>query len=130
MSLRDFLRLQNREEVPDHSWLSTTRGRLPHELHETVLGWVLQPVAERGWVRGKRIGVDASTMEANAALRTIMRREDGRSYREMLTQIAKESGIATPTADDLVRIDRNRKGKRLRTKSGLARPIQRPRSPS
>ena len=73
MSLRDFLRLENREEVPDHSWLSKTRGRLPHEVHETVFGWVLQLVAEQGLVKGKRIGVDASTMEANAALRTIVR---------------------------------------------------------
>ena len=62
---------------------------------------------------GKRIGVDASTMEANAALRTIVRRDDGRTYREMLTQMAKESGIETPTADDLVRLDRTRKGKKL-----------------
>jgi transposase len=64
-------------------------------------------------VRGKRIGVDASTMEANAALRTIVRRDDGRTYREMLTQMAKESGIETPTADDLVRLDRARQGKKL-----------------
>src|SRR4051812_24997541 len=71
MSLRDFLRLENREKVPDHSWLSKTRGRLPHEVHETVFGWVLKLVAEQGLVRGKRIGVDASTMEANAALRTL-----------------------------------------------------------
>jgi Transposase and inactivated derivatives len=113
MSLRDFLRLENRKEVPDHSWLSKTRGRLPREVHETVFGWVLKLVAERGLVKGKRIGVDASTMEANAALRTIVRREDGRTYREMLTQMAKESGIETPTADDLVRIDRARKGKKL-----------------
>ena len=112
-SLRDFLRLENREEVPDHSWLSKTRGRLPHEVHETVFGWVLKLVAEQGLVRGKRIGVDASTMEANAALRTIVRRDDGRTYREMLTQMAKESGIETPSADDLVRIDRARKGKKL-----------------
>lgn len=113
MSLRDFLRLENREEVPDHSWLSKTRGRLPHEIHEMVFGWVLKLVAEQGLVRGKRIGVDASTMEANAALRTIVRRDDGRTYREMLTQMAKESGIDTPTADDLVRLDRARKGKKL-----------------
>ena len=112
-SLRDFLRLENREKVPDHSWLSKTRGRLPHEVHETVFGWVLKLVAERGLVKGKRIGVDASTMEANAALRTIVRRDDGRTYREMLTQMARESGIETPNADDLVRIDRNRKGKKL-----------------
>ena len=113
MSLRDFLRLENREEVPHHSWLSKTRGRLPREVHETVFGWVLKLVAEQGLVKGKRIGVDASTMEANAALRTIVRRDDGRTYREMLTQMAKESGIETPTADDLVRIDRARKGKKL-----------------
>jgi transposase len=116
MSLRDFLRLENREKVPDHSWLSKTRGRLPHEVHETVFGWVLKLVAEHGLVRGQRIGVDASTMEANAALRTIVRREDGRSYREMLTQMAQESGIETPTTDDLMRLDRARKGKRLSNK--------------
>jgi hypothetical protein len=93
--------------------LSKTRGRLPHEIHQTVFGWVLQLVAEQGLVKGKRLGIDASTMEANAALRTIVRREDGRTYREMLTQMAKESGIETPSADDLVRIDRARKGKKL-----------------
>ena len=112
-SLRDFLRLENREEVPDHSWLSKTRSRLPHEVHESVFGWVLKLVAEQGLVRGKRIGVDASTMEANAALRTIVRRDDGRTYREMLIQMAKQSGIETPTADDLVRLDRARTGKKL-----------------
>ena len=113
MSLRDFLRLENREKVPDHSWLSKTRGRLPHEVHETMFGWVLKLVAEHGLVKGKRIGVDASTMEANAALRTIVRRDDGRTYREMLRQMAKESGIDTPSADDLIRFDRARKGKKL-----------------
>jgi transposase len=121
MSLRDFLRLENREKVPDHSWLSKTRGRLPHEVHETVFSWVLKLLAERGLVKGKQIGVDASTMEANAALRTIVRREDGRTYREMLTQMAKESGIETPSADDLVRIDRSRKGKKLSNEEWISK---------
>jgi transposase len=121
MSLRDFLRLENREKVPDHSWLSKTRGRLPHEVHERVFGWVLKLLAEHGLVQGKRIGVDASTMEANAALRTIVRRDDGRTYREMLTQMAKESGVETPSADDLVRIDRNRKGKKLSNDEWISR---------
>jgi transposase len=121
MSLRDFLRLENREKVPDHSWLSKTRGRLPHEVHETVFDWVLKLVAEKGLIRGKRIGLDASTMEANAALRTIVRREDGRSYREMLTQMAKESGIETPSADDLVRLDRTRKGKKLSNEEWISK---------
>ncbi len=121
MSLRDFLRLENREKVPDHSWLSKTRGRLPHEIHETVFGWVLKLVAEHGLVNGKRIGIDASTMEANAALRTIVRRADGRTYREMLKQMARESGIETPSADDLVRIDRTRKGKKLSNEEWISR---------
>ena len=110
-SLRDFLRLSNREKVPDHSWLSRTR--LPHEAHEKVFGFVLKLVAARGLVRGERIGVDGSTMEANAALRTIVRRDHGESYREMLTRMARKSGIDTPSAEDLARFDRRRKGKTL-----------------
>ena len=112
-SLQDFLRLANRDKVPDHSWLSKTRSRLPHEVHEKVFSWVLALVAERGLVKGERIGVDGSTMEANAALRTIVRRDSGETYREMLTRMAKESGVETPAIDDLVRLDRKRKGKKL-----------------
>ena len=112
-SLRDFLRLGNRDKVPDHSWLSKTRSRLPDEVHEQVFGWVLALVAEGGLVKGERIGVDGSTMEANAALRTIIRRDSGETYRQMLTRMAQESGVATPTLDDLVRLDRARKGKKL-----------------
>ena len=112
-SLRDFLRLSNRDKVPDHSWMSKTRSRLPHEVHETVFAFVLKLVAERGLVTGERIGVDGSTMEANAALRTIVRRDSGETYREMLTRMAKDSGVETPTIDDLVRLDRKRKGKKL-----------------
>ena len=112
-SLRDFLRLANRDKVPDHSWLSKTRSRLPCEVHEQIFGWILTLVAGRGLVKGARIGVDGSTMEANAALRAIVRRDSGATYREMLTQMAKESGVETPTIDDLVRLDRKRKGKKL-----------------
>jgi transposase len=113
LSLREFLRLGEREAVPDHSWLSRTRARLPLEVHDAVFTWVLQRLAERGLVRGERIGVDASTVEANAALRAIVRRDGGEGYREMLVRMAKESGIETPTAEDLIRLDRKRKGKTL-----------------
>jgi transposase len=113
LSLREFLRLGTTEAVPDHSWLSKTRSRLPLEVHEAVFAWVLQRLAEHGLVKGDRIGVDASTMEANAALRAIVRRDSGEGYREMLERLAAESGIATPTAEDLIRLDRKRKGKRL-----------------
>ncbi|MGQ9862850.1 MAG: transposase [Thiobacillaceae bacterium] len=113
LSLREFLRLGERERVPDHSWLSRTRSRLPLEMHDAVFTWVLQRLAERGLLKGERIGVDASTMEANAALRAIVRRGSGEGHREMLARMARESGIETPTADDLIRLDRARKGKKL-----------------
>jgi transposase len=113
LSLREFLLLESRERVPDHSWLSKTRSRLPLEVHDEIFAWVLQRLAEHGLIKGARIGVDASTMEANAALRAIVRRGTGEGYREMLKRLAAESGIATPTADDLIRLDRKRPGKKL-----------------
>src|SRR5690348_18381177 len=115
LSLREFLRLGTTEAVPDHSWLSKTRSRLPVEVHEAVFARVLGRLAEHGLIRGDRIGVDASTMEANAALRAIVRRADGEGYREMLERLAQESGIATPTAEDLTRPHRRRQGKRPST---------------
>jgi len=113
LSLREFLRLGERERVADHSWLSRTRSRLPLEVHDQVFTWVLARLAEHGLIKGERIGIDASTMEANAALRTIVRRDNGETYRDMLTRMAVESGVETPTAQDLIRLDRNRKGKKL-----------------
>ena len=113
LSLREFLRLESRDRVPDHSWLSKTRTRLPYEVHAAVFDWVLALIAEAGLVKGERIGVDASTMEANAALRNIVRRDTGEGYQEMLEHLARESGIETPTAEDLARLDRKRKGKKL-----------------
>ena len=113
LSLREFLRLESRDRVPDHSWLSPTRARLPHEVHTAIFDWVLALIAEAGLVKGERIGVDASTMEANAALRNIVRRDTGEGYRGMLARLAQESGIETPTAEDLARLDRKRKGKKL-----------------
>lgn len=82
-------------------------------MHEKVFAFVLKLVAQRGLVKGERIGVDGSTMEANAALRAIVRRDNGETYGEMLTRMTKESGVETPTIDDLIRLDRKRKGKKL-----------------
>ncbi len=116
LSLREFLQLKTSQSVPDHSSLSRIRSRLPLEVHAAVFTWVLQKIADAGLVLGGRIGVDASTMEANAALRTIVRRDTGENYRQMSTRMAKESGIETPKAEDLVRMDMNRKGKKLSNK--------------
>ena len=85
----------------------------PHEVHAAVFDWVLVLIAEAGLIKGERIGVDASTMEANAALRNIVRRANGEGYREMLERLARESGVETPTAEDLARLERKRKGKKL-----------------
>jgi transposase len=113
LSLRDFLGLGLRDRVPDHSWLSRSRARLPLEVHERVFAWVLARLAERGLVKGERIGVDASTMEANAAMRSIRRRDSGESYRAMLIRMAEASGVPTPSAAELKQFDREREGKRL-----------------
>jgi transposase len=113
LSLRQFLKLGTSEAVPDHSTLSRTRARLPLELHDAVFALVLRLVAERGLVKGRRLGVDASTMEANAAMRSIVRREDGAGWQAMLGELARTSGIATPTTDQLRQFDRTRPGKRV-----------------
>jgi transposase len=79
-------------------------------------------------IKGKTIGLDATTLEANAALRSIVRRDTGEGYEEFLTRLAKASGIGTPTRADLARLDRKRK-KKGRTTSGRIRAIAMPRSP-
>jgi transposase len=81
------------------------------ETHRAVFTWVLQCLSTAGLVKGKTIGIDATTLEANAALRSIVRRDSGESYEEFLTTLAQASGIGTPTRADLARIDRRRKKK-------------------
>ena len=105
LSLHRFLRLSDGETVPDHSTLSVTR--LPLEIHHAVFGFLLEIANKHDLVRAKRIG--ASTQQANAAVRRLVRRDTGEDYQEMLRRLARESGIATPSA--LIRFDRSRKGK-------------------
>jgi hypothetical protein len=113
LSLRDCLRLETTARVPDRSRLSRARSCLPAEVHREGFGRALKRIAKHCLVKGGRIGVDASTMEAHAALRTIVRRETGETCRQMLKRIAEQSGIETPSAADLIRLDRARKGKNL-----------------
>jgi len=111
LSLRAFLGYDLTEGTPDHSSLSVIRSRIDLETHQEVFGWILQRLAESKLLKGKTIGVDATTLEANAALRSIVHRDSGETYREFLERLAKESGIETPTRDDLARLDRQRKKK-------------------
>jgi transposase len=110
-ALRDFLGVGLEEVPPDHSTISRTRRLIALETHRAVFTWILQCLATAGLVKGKTIGVDATTLEANAALRSIVRRDTGETYEEFLTKLAKASGIGTPTRADLARIDRRRKRK-------------------
>src|SRR6476660_9056426 len=110
-ALRAFLGVGLEAAPPDHSTISRTRRLIALETHRAVFTWVLQCLSTAGLVKGKTIGVDATTLEANAALRSIVRRDSGESYEEFLTTLAKASGIGTPTRADLARIDRKRKKK-------------------
>lgn len=111
LALRQFLGYALTEGTPDHSTLSVIRNRIDLQTHQEVFIWVLKRLTERGLIRGKTIGVDATTLEANAAMRSIVRNDTGESYTEFLTRLAQASGIQTPTRQDLVRIDKKRKNK-------------------
>ena len=110
-TLGAFLGYGPTEETPDHSSLSVIRNRIDLETHEEVFGWVLKLLAAEGLLKGKTIGIDATTLEANAAMRSIVRKDTGASYEAFLTGLAKASGIATPTREDLAKLDRKRKNK-------------------
>ncbi len=111
LALRQFLGYALTDRTPDHSSLSIIRGRIDLQAHQEVFAWVLKVLATRGLLRGKTIGVDATTLEANAAMRSIVRKDTGASYTEFLTELAIASGIETPTREDLAKLDRKRKKK-------------------
>ena len=108
LALRGFLGLGLDEIPPEHSTISRTRRLIDLETHRAVFTWILQVLATADLVKGKTIGIDATTLEANAALRSIVRRDSGETYQEFLTRLAQASGIETPTRADLARLDRKR----------------------
>src|SRR5271166_1638629 len=108
LSIRSFVRIALDESVPDHSTISRTRRLMDAETHQAVFQWVLAVLAEKKLLKGTTIGVDATTLEANAALRSIVRRDSGERYEEFLTRLAQESGIETPTREQLAKLDRKR----------------------
>src|SRR3974377_2356642 len=109
LALRHFVGIALDEYTPDHSTISRPRGLSGGDTDRAVFSWVLGVLADRGLLKGQRIAIDATTLEANAAMRSIVRRDTGESYEEFLHGLAKASGIATPTREDLVRLDRKRK---------------------
>ena len=109
--VRAFLGLALTEAAPDHSTISRTRRLIDLDTHRAVFTWVLQCLGIAGLVKGKTLAIDATTLEANAAMRSIVRRDTGESYNEFLTKLAQASGIETPTRADLAKLDRKRKNK-------------------
>lgn len=109
LSLREFLGLSLEEQTPDHSTLSKTRRLMNLGTHEAVFRWVLKRLAGEGLLSGKTLGVDATTLEANAALKSIVRRDNGASYDEHVTELMKTEGAEEPTPAERQRFDRKRK---------------------
>ncbi|MDA1094429.1 MAG: transposase [Acidobacteria bacterium] len=111
LAIRGFLGLGVNDATPDHSTMSRTRRLIDVETHRDVFTWVQERLVDAELLKGKTIGIDATTLEANAAMRSIVRRDTGATYQEFLMGLAKASGIETPTREDLARLDRKRKKK-------------------
>ncbi len=111
LALRRFLGYRLSAAPPEHSSLSRIRGRLPVEVHQAVFDWVLKALADHDLLKGKTVAVDATTREANAAMRSIVRRDTGKAYHEYLEGLARAEGIETPTKQDLARLDKKRANK-------------------
>ncbi len=109
LAVRHFLGLGLDEAAPDHSTISRTRRLIDIEAHQAVFTWVQERLVDAQLLRGKTIAVDATTLEANAAMRSIVRRDTGESYQQFLTRLAAASGLKTPTREALARLDRRRK---------------------
>jgi transposase len=111
LSLRSFVGYRLDELSTEHSTISRTRRLIDLETHQQVFQWVLKVLADYDLISGKTVGIDATTLEANAAMRSIVRKDTKQNYQEFLTDLAKASGIETPTREDLARIDTKRKNK-------------------
>jgi transposase len=110
-SLKLFLGCAIDQSTPDHSTLSRTRRLIDLQTHAEVFGFLLKVLANHQLIGGRTVGIDSTTLEANAAMRSIVRRDSGEGYGEFLTRLAQESGIQTPTREDLAKLDRARKSK-------------------
>jgi transposase len=111
LSLRAFLAIPSTEASPDHSSLTKIRQRLPEVAHEQVFARVLAIAHEKKLLKGKTVGVDSTTLEANAAMRAIVRKDAGEDYKAYLKRLATDAGIENPSDEELVRFDRKRKDK-------------------
>jgi transposase len=112
LALREFLGLGLDEKTPDHSSLTVIRKRLSTEIHETVFALVLGIAQEKALLKGKTLGVDATVLEANAAMKSIVRKDSGEDWKEYLRRLAQDAGIENPTDEDARRFDKKRGSKK------------------
>jgi len=108
LTLRQFLGIGLDERTPDHVTISRTRRLIEEATHQEVFGWVLKRLARGGLLKGKTIGIDSTTLEGNAAMRSIVRRDTQESYTEYLKRLAQAEGVDAPDAAALRRMDRKR----------------------
>ncbi len=114
LSLREFLGVPPTGDAPDHSSLTRVRDRLPLEVHTAVFQLVLKLTAEKGLLKGKTVAVDSATLEANVAMKSIVRRDTGEDWNDYLRRLLQEQeGAENPTDEELRRFDRRRKDKRV-----------------
>jgi transposase len=111
LSLRAFLGTPLHEATPDHSSLTKIRQRLPFEAHEWVFLFVLRLAQEKKLLRGKTVAVDATTLGANAAMKSIMRKDTGEDWKGYLKRLLAEQGVENPTDEEARRFDKGRKKK-------------------
>jgi transposase len=112
-SLQAFLGFLATEATPDHSSLTNIRQRLPEVVHDKVFAFVIGIAEQNGLASGERVGVDATTLEANAAMKTLQRRDTGADYKTYTRQLAEEAGLADPSAAEVRRFDRKRPHKKM-----------------
>jgi transposase len=112
-SLAEFLGISADKTTPDHSSMSRVHDRLPLEIHEEMFVFVLKIAEEKKLIKGKTVGVDSTTLEANAAMKSIERKDTGEDWKEYLTRLAKDAGIENPTDEELRRFDKNRPDKKV-----------------
>jgi transposase len=113
LSLRHFLGLAVTDATPDHSSLSVIRRRLSEKFHQRAFQFILTVLGREGQLRGKTLGIDATTVEANAALRELQRKDTKERYARYVKRLAEEAGEPAATAEEVARFDRKRKGKTL-----------------
>src|SRR5947208_11820248 len=111
LTLRQFLSIGLDEKTPDHVTISRTRRLIDSETHQRIFSFVLEQLARAGLIKGKTIGVDSTTLEGNAAMKSIVRRDTGESYVAYLKRLAEAEGIDAKDAEALLRMDRKRKKK-------------------